>query len=98
MGQRENRKGGMGDTGSSMLTHQSLALPLLTMSFFNPEGFSTVLLGWLSSRWKYLQVLELRQEVTRSEVSISHISSKVKGSHNVIVKSDYKDHNSTNRE
>lgn len=40
--------------------------------------------------------LELRQEVTLSEVSGSHLSCKVKGSDNLIVESDYKDHNSTN--
>lgn len=43
-------------------------------------------------RW----VSELRQEVTPSEVSGSHLSSEGSDSHDVIVKSNCKDHNSTN--
>lgn len=45
-----------------------------------------------------LWVLELRQGSDSDEVSVSQISFRVKGSHNVIVKSNYRDHNSPNGE
>lgn len=80
-----------------MLTHQSHPLPSATKSVFNSEVFSPALLRLaLTSQERTRWVLELRQEVTPSEVSGSHLSSEGSDSHDVIVKSNCKDHNSTN--